>query len=353
MRQLYEPFVRTGKPILVMDHASAELTKYAANAMLATRISFMNEIANSATAWARTCARCAWAWARDTRIGASFLFPGRRLRRLLLPEGRQGPHPDGQGGRASSSSVVEAVDRTNEDQKRILVPRIAAHLGGLAGKMIAVWGLAFKPRTDDMREAPAIAIIEGLLARRRHGARLRPEGQGAGAPPAGRPRASSAIAALRGRGGRGRARGGHGVERVPRAGLRARSRRSCAHPPIFDGRNIYDPQSPAGAGLPLRGDRPAVTALGAPRGGPLADPLLTVVMPVYNEKATVEEIVGRVLAVPVRIELIAVDDASTDGSREILRAAGPRARLQGAAAGAQPGQGSGGAAGHRARPPAT
>ena len=90
-----------------------------------------------------------------------------------------------------------------------------------------------------------------------------------------------------------------------------------------------------------------------PRRTPLADPLLSVVMPVYNERATVEEIVGRVLAVPLRIELVAVDDASTDGTREILRAPRRRARLQAAAAGAQPGQGRGGAAGDRRGAPAT
>jgi UDPglucose 6-dehydrogenase len=163
MRQLYEPFMRTGKPILVMDTPSAELTKYAANAMLATRISFMNEIANFCD-WAGADVRAVrLGMGTDSRIGASFLFPGSGYGGSCFPKDVKALIRMGrQAGVAFH--VVEAVDRTNETQKGILVPRIEAHLGGLAGKTVAVWGLAFKPRTDDMREAPAIAIIEALLA---------------------------------------------------------------------------------------------------------------------------------------------------------------------------------------------
>jgi UDPglucose 6-dehydrogenase len=162
MRQLYEPFVRTGKPILVMDPASAELTKYAANAMLATRISFMNAIANYCDRVGADVKQVRMGMGTDARIGASFLFPGVGYGGSCFPKDVKALIRMGQEA-GVGFNVVEAVDRTNEEQKSILVPRIAAHLGGLAGKTIAVWGLAFKPRTDDMREAPAIAIVERLL----------------------------------------------------------------------------------------------------------------------------------------------------------------------------------------------
>jgi UDPglucose 6-dehydrogenase len=163
MRVLYEPFVRTGKPILVMDPPSAELTKYAANAMLATRISFMNEIANYCDRVGADVRQVRLGMGTDSRIGPSFLFPGVGYGGSCFPKDvkallRMGEEAD------LRLNVVEAVERTNEEQKAVLVPRVAAHLGGLAGKTVAVWGLAFKPRTDDMREAPAIAVIEGLLA---------------------------------------------------------------------------------------------------------------------------------------------------------------------------------------------
>jgi UDPglucose 6-dehydrogenase len=162
MRRLYEPFVRTGKPILVMSPPSAELTKYAANAMLASRISFMNEIANYCDQVGADVRDIRMGMGTDSRIGASFLFPGvgyggscfPKDVKALIRMGREAGVP---------FHVVEAVDRTNEKQKSILVGRVEAHLGGLASRVVAVWGLAFKPRTDDMREAPAIAIIEGLL----------------------------------------------------------------------------------------------------------------------------------------------------------------------------------------------
>jgi UDPglucose 6-dehydrogenase len=162
MRALYEPFVRTGNPILVMDHASAEITKYAANAMLATRISFMNEIANLCDKVGADVGKVRHGIGRDSRIGASFLFPGvgyggscfpKDIKALVRAARDQGVE----------MRVVEAVDQANEAQKTVMVPRLEAYLGGLAGKVIAVWGLAFKPKTDDMREAPALATIDALL----------------------------------------------------------------------------------------------------------------------------------------------------------------------------------------------
>jgi UDPglucose 6-dehydrogenase len=163
MRKLYEPFVRTGKPILVMDPASAELTKYAANAMLATRISFMNEIANYCDRVGADVHMVRMGMGTDSRIGPSFLFPGVGYGGSCFPKDVKALIRMGHQAN-QNLHVVEAVERTNEAQKSILVRRVEKHLGGLAGKTVAVWGLAFKPRTDDMREAPAIAVIEGLLA---------------------------------------------------------------------------------------------------------------------------------------------------------------------------------------------
>jgi UDPglucose 6-dehydrogenase len=163
MRKLYEPFVRTGKPILVMDPASAELTKYAANAMLAARISFMNEVANYCDRVGADVRHVRMGMGTDSRIGSSFLFPGVGYGGSCFPKDVKALIRMGEEA-GLPLHVVEATERTNEEQKRVLVPRVEAHLGGLAGKRIAVWGLAFKPKTDDMREAPAIAVIEGLLA---------------------------------------------------------------------------------------------------------------------------------------------------------------------------------------------
>jgi UDPglucose 6-dehydrogenase len=163
MRELYEPFVRTGHPILVMDHASAELTKYAANAMLATRISFMNEIANLCDKVGADVRQVRLGIGSDTRIGPSFLFPGIGYGGSCFPKDVKALLRTGQDA-GCPLSVVEAVDDANNRQKAMLVPRVEKYLGGLSGKTIALWGLAFKPRTDDMREAPALVVVESLLA---------------------------------------------------------------------------------------------------------------------------------------------------------------------------------------------
>jgi UDPglucose 6-dehydrogenase len=164
MRELYEPFVRTGNPVLVMDPASAELTKYAANAMLATRISFMNEIANLCGRMGADVRQVRLGVGTDRRIGHSFLFPGVGYGGSCFPKDVKAlAHMGREAG--APLNVVEAVERTNEAQKTILVPRMEEYLGDLRGKVVAVWGLAFKPRTDDMREAPALALIEALLER--------------------------------------------------------------------------------------------------------------------------------------------------------------------------------------------
>jgi UDPglucose 6-dehydrogenase len=163
MAELYSPFVRTGNPVLVMDTASAELTKYAANAMLASRVSFMNEIANLCDRVGADVAEVRRGIGTDSRIGASFLFPGIGYGGSCFPKDVQALLRIAADAGASLE-VVAAVDRANEIQTRILLPRITAFLGGLEGKVVAVWGLAFKPRTDDLREAPALAVIEGLRA---------------------------------------------------------------------------------------------------------------------------------------------------------------------------------------------
>jgi UDPglucose 6-dehydrogenase len=162
MTELYAPFTRTGAPIMLMDTASAELCKYAANAMLATRISFMNEVANVCEAVGADVDQVRKAVAADRRIGPSFLFPGVGYGGSCFPKDVKAMLKF-----AAESDyefkILEAVETVNERQKRRLLTKMEAHFGSLKGKRIAVWGLAFKPRTDDMREAPAVPLVNGLL----------------------------------------------------------------------------------------------------------------------------------------------------------------------------------------------
>ncbi len=165
MKELYAPFVRTGKPILVMDPESAELTKYAANAMLATRISFMNEIARVCDLVGADFQKVREGVGTDSRIGYAFLFAGigyggscfpkdvRAIKKTALDHGYR-------------FEILEAVERVNEEQKRYLVGKILKHFDGrIDGLEFALWGLSFKPRTDDMREAPSLTLIEELTQR--------------------------------------------------------------------------------------------------------------------------------------------------------------------------------------------
>ena len=162
MRALYAPFTRTGAPIVTMDCASAELSKYAANAMLATRVSFMNEIANVCERFGANVDDVRRVVASDRRIGPSFLFPGIGYGGSCFPKDVQAlvhsARKDGYQFR-----ILEAVEAVNSSQKRRLFEKMQAVLGPLDGKQIAIWGLAFKPRTDDMRAAPSITMIEALL----------------------------------------------------------------------------------------------------------------------------------------------------------------------------------------------
>jgi UDPglucose 6-dehydrogenase len=148
---------------MLMDCASAELSKYAANAMLATRISFMNEVANVCEATGANVDQVRRAVAADRRIGSSFLFPGVGYGGSCFPKDvkamvRFAAEKD------YNFSILEAVEGVNERQKLRLLTKMQSQLGSLKGKRIAIWGLAFKPRTDDMREAPAVPLISGILA---------------------------------------------------------------------------------------------------------------------------------------------------------------------------------------------
>ncbi len=165
MRDLYASFVVSGNQILIMDIASAEITKYAANAMLATRISFMNSVAGLCEKTGADVNMVRRGIGSDERIGSSFLYPGigyggscfpKDVRALIQTMNELGADP----------SILRAVDELNDRQKQSLLRALVARLGeDLSGKTIAVWGLAFKPNTDDMREAPSLVTIEGLLER--------------------------------------------------------------------------------------------------------------------------------------------------------------------------------------------
>ncbi|HZS61902.1 MAG TPA: UDP-glucose/GDP-mannose dehydrogenase family protein [Gemmatimonadaceae bacterium] len=164
MAELYAPFVRTGKPIIFMDIASAEMTKYAANAMLATRISFMNEIARLCETVGANVDAVRRGIGSDDRIGPSFLFPGPGYGGSCFPKDVQALIRTAQSVQVPLE-VVSAVEKANERQKHVLFEKTTKALGGsIKGALIAVWGLAFKPQTDDMREAPALTLIDELLA---------------------------------------------------------------------------------------------------------------------------------------------------------------------------------------------
>lgn len=169
LRELHAPFVRTRADIVVMDVASAELTKYAANAMLATRISFMNSMARLAAAVGADAEMVRRGVGLDRRIGPAFLFPGIGYGGSCLPKDVKALIRDART-HGVGLPILEAVEETNRVQKRWILERVVARFGDrLEGRTFAVWGLAFKPNTDDMREAPSLVTIAGLL---RRGARV-------------------------------------------------------------------------------------------------------------------------------------------------------------------------------------
>jgi UDPglucose 6-dehydrogenase len=164
MEDLYSPYVRTGHPIIVMDVASAELTKYAANAMLATRISFMNDMANLCEKVGANIDMVRAGIGTDGRIGPAFLFPGPGYGGSCFPKDVKALAKTAREN-GMALRVLEAVESVNDDQKRRLFQKLSEIFGGkLKGKRIALWGLAFKPRTDDMRDAPSLTLIDDLLA---------------------------------------------------------------------------------------------------------------------------------------------------------------------------------------------
>jgi UDPglucose 6-dehydrogenase len=162
MVALHKPFTRTGAPIMVMDCASAELAKYAANAMLATKISFMNEIANVCEVYGADVDRVRQAMGSDRRIGPAFLFPGVGYGGSCFPKDVKALVKFS-ADKKYDFKILKAVEQVNESQKRLLLRKMEAHFGSLKGRTIAIWGLAFKPKTDDMREAPAVPIIKSLI----------------------------------------------------------------------------------------------------------------------------------------------------------------------------------------------
>ena len=162
MEELYKPFVRQGNPIIFMDERSAELTKYAANAFLAAKITFMNEIANFCEAVGADVDKVRIGMGSDTRIGKRFLFPGIGYGGSCFPKDVQALAKSGKEA-GYQFQIIESVMKVNEEQKTALMPKIKKHYGGsLAGKHFAMWGLAFKPDTDDIREAPALYMIDAL-----------------------------------------------------------------------------------------------------------------------------------------------------------------------------------------------
>ncbi|HEY8207067.1 MAG TPA: UDP-glucose/GDP-mannose dehydrogenase family protein, partial [Myxococcaceae bacterium] len=164
MAELYGPFVRTENPILFMDPRSSELTKYAANAMLATRISFMNDLALLCEKVGADVDFVRKGMGADQRIGYPFLFPGVGYGGSCFPKDVKALVATARDA-GLELDLLRAVERTNERQKKLLVNRAVKHFGSLADRQLTVWGLAFKPKTDDMREAPAIDVVEGLLGK--------------------------------------------------------------------------------------------------------------------------------------------------------------------------------------------
>jgi UDPglucose 6-dehydrogenase len=262
MRALYEPFTRNHDRLIVMDIRSSELTKYAANAMLATKISFMNELANIAERVGADIEKVRIGIGSDPRIGYSFIYPGTGYGGSCFPKDVQAlirsAHQAGH-----EPQILNAVEAVNGRQKEVLFHKMSRHFGGaLAGRTVALWGLAFKPNTDDMREAPSRTLIDLLL---KAGARVRAYDPIAGAEAqriyagvAGFTLAKNAYEA---------AEGADALAIVTewrefRSPDFDRLREALKSAVIFDGRNLYDPSMVARFGLTYH-------AIG--RGKPLAD----------------------------------------------------------------------------------
>jgi UDPglucose 6-dehydrogenase len=249
MRELYAPFQRNHERLIVMDLKSAELTKYAANAMLATRISFMNELANLAEALGADIELVRKGIGSDPRIGFHFLYPGAGYGGSCFPKDVQALIRTAQDA-GRDLQVLQAVESANETQKGVLGQKITRRFGhDLGGKTFALWGLAFKPNTDDMREAPSLVLIADLLAR---GASIRaydPVAVHEAQRVLGRnPRISFATTPME-------ALDGADALAIVTEWKEFRSpdfdaiKAKLKTPVIFDGRNLYDPAVPRKAGL--------------------------------------------------------------------------------------------------------
>jgi len=252
LRALYAPFNRSRERSIVMDIHSAELTKYAANIMLATKISLMNELSQVAERVGADIESVRRAIGADHRIGYDFIYPGCGFGGSCFPKDvRALAHTAGQLGYATE--IINAVERVNERQKTILFDKLQAHFGDLAGRTIALWGLAFKPNTDDMREAPSRVLMAALWAA---GARVRafdPEAMAEARriyrerddfvlcdnPEAAAQGADALVLVTEWQ-----------VFRTPDF---AQLRRLMASPVLVDGRNIYSPQAAANAGFTYYG----------------------------------------------------------------------------------------------------
>ena len=246
MASIHKPFTRTGAPIEIMDRASAELSKYAANAMLATRVSFMNEVANVCDAVGANVDHVRRVVASDRRIGPSFLFPGIGYGGSCFPKdvkalGRLARDAD------YRFRILEAVEAVNAAQKHRLVDKMVDVMGPLGGRRIAVWGLSFKPRTDDMREAPSITVIEALLAAGAEVAAYDPQANGSARRIFG-PRiglASDGYEVLEGADALAILTEWNEFREPDFARMRAAMRDAA----IFDGRNLFDPAEMRGLGF--------------------------------------------------------------------------------------------------------
>jgi len=249
LRQLYAPFQRNHERIMVMGLRSAELTKYAANSMLATRISFMNEVANLAEAVGADIEEVRRGIGSDPRIGYHFLYPGAGYGGSCFPKDVKALQKSAiQAGRPLR--VLAAVDQVNEAQKHVLGDKIQARFGKtLSGRRFAVWGLAFKPNTDDMREAPSRSLISDLVnagaAVRAYDPAAREEAQKLYADEARVEIVSSPLAALEGADALAIITEWQEFRSPDFGAIKARLKT----PAIFDGRNLYDPAVVASHGL--------------------------------------------------------------------------------------------------------
>jgi UDPglucose 6-dehydrogenase len=252
MRALYMPFMRNHDRMMVMDVRSAELTKYASNAMLATRISFMNELSRLAERLGADIEMVRRGMGADPRIGTHFLYPGVGYGGSCFPKDVKALiHMGRQEG--LDLGLMQAVEATNERQKQVLVDKVTAHYGqDLSGRTLAVWGLAFKPNTDDMREAPSRVIVAELLAR---GARIQAydpaameEARRVFGPLDGLHYAESAQAALEGADALCILTEWKEYRTPDFDSLRT----TLQEPLVFDGRNLYDPALMKAMGLNYR-----------------------------------------------------------------------------------------------------